>query len=300
MTDINVCFSADNNYGIYAGVAIASVLNNASDDDNLHIYILDSGIGGENKEKIFSLKSIHNCEIRFIQIDERIFEPYKKVNTHRYITLATFYRLKLASILPDIPRCVYLDCDVIVNSSLKYLFEFDFNDNLIAAVTDISNASSKKHDLTYFNAGMIVMDLDKIRKSKTEDAFLEYVAENREKITLGDQQIINEVLKGRVKILPEDWNVQTSNFVNRSSYTSHPKIIHYVGQQKPWILGNWNYFKKYYYENLQLTPWALKDYKNQYIKSEFISLLRYFCYRPFFALRPRFWNALYHTYIVKD
>ena len=39
-----------------------------------------------------------------------------------------------------------------------------------------------------------------------------------QKLKWVDQQIINEVLKGRIKLLPSKWNVQSSNFTNRSSY----------------------------------------------------------------------------------
>ena len=301
MTEINICISTDDNYSKYAGVVIASILANANQDDDIHVYVLDGGIKIENKEKIASLTNIRKCKINFVEIDESLFEPYKKVKTHAHITLATYFRLKLASLLPEVKRIAYFDCDMVVNSSLKPLFEFDFGENVIAGVTDIANAAHKKNDLSYVNAGMIVMDLEKIRAQNIEEQFLQYTLENAEKITVGDQEIINDVLKGKIKVLDKDWNVQTSNFVNRSSYSNNPKVIHYVSKQKPWIYGNWNYYKKYYYENLQLTPWALREEEqfDWYIRGEIISILRYVKYRPLFALRPRFWQAVYETYIKR-
>ena len=301
MTEINVCVSTDDNYSKYAGVVIASILTNAEQSDDLHFYILDGGINAENKTKIESLKNIHDCEINFVTIDKNLFEPYKKVKTHAHITIATYFRLKLASLLPQIKRIVYFDCDMVVNSSLRPLFEFDFEDKIIAGVTDIANAAHKKHDLSYINAGMIVMDLEKIRKQNIEDCFLQYTLENAEKITVGDQEIINDVMKGKIKILPGEWNVQTSNFTNRSSYTTHPKVIHYVSKQKPWLWGSFNYFKNYYFKYLQNTPWALTEEEKLqwYRKSEIISILRYIQYRPLFLFRPRYWKALWYTYIEK-
>ena len=117
MSRINVSLACDNNYAKYAGVVIASILANANKDDNLFFYILDGGISAEYKQQILSLKKIKDCEISFIAIDETLFEDYKKVQTHFYITLPTYYRLKLPSLLPDIDRIIYFDCDFVICSS---------------------------------------------------------------------------------------------------------------------------------------------------------------------------------------
>ena len=92
---INVCVACDDNYAKHAGVVIASALKNAEKNDELHFYILDGGIKEENKSRILELKEIKDCEIQFIQINETLFEDYKKVQTHEYITIATYFRLKL-------------------------------------------------------------------------------------------------------------------------------------------------------------------------------------------------------------
>ena len=110
MGTINVCLSCDDNYSKYAGVAIASILSNANSDDKLHIYILDGDITKENKEKILSLKSIKDCSIDFVKINKSDFEIYANIKTHDYITIQTYYRLKLSSILPNIEKVIYLDC----------------------------------------------------------------------------------------------------------------------------------------------------------------------------------------------
>ena len=94
---INVCVACDNNYSKYAGVTIASILSNASKRDDIRVFILDGGIEEENKAKILSLKDIKDCEINFIKVNESLFEDYKKVKTHGYITLSAYYRLKFSS-----------------------------------------------------------------------------------------------------------------------------------------------------------------------------------------------------------
>ena len=297
---INICLSTDDNYSRYAGVVIASILSNADENDELHFYILDGGIKPENRDKLKSLNSLKPCKINFIEIDETKFDDYKKVKTHDYISIASYYLLKTAELLPDIDKVVYLDCDVIVNTSLKELFNTDTKDYLMAGVND-NKLRMVKENPTYVNSGMLVLDLNNMRKDGTENKFFEYTKENIDTITKGDQEIINEVCKGKIKVIEPEWNVQTSNFVNRSIYTKSPKIIHYLSKEKPWKFGSYSYYKQLWFKHLQLTPWALKD--NEKLKwgffNQVISILNYIKHRPLFFLRPRFYKAVFLTYIMR-
>lgn len=297
---INVCLACDNNYAKYAGVVIASILANSQQDENINCYILDGGISDDNKSKFNELKTIKNCHIEFVQIDESMFEDYKKVATHKYLSIAAYYRLRLATLLPNIDRIIYFDCDVIVNSSLKELFNVDLHNNIIAGVKDI-NKKMLKINPNYINSGMIVMDLNKIRQENIEQQFYDWTKEHIETIKVGDQEIINEVLKNRIEIVNDEWNVQSSNFTNRSSYTSNPKVIHYVAKKKPWHYGSFSYHRNYYFKYLQLTSWKLS--KKELFKwtkiNQLVSLLKYVQYRPFFLFRPRFYKAIYYTYFNK-
>lgn len=295
---INVGIACDENYSKYAGVVIASVLSNSKQDDTLCFYILTDGLSENIKAEILKLKEIKDCEIKFITLEEKLFEAYKSIKTHSYIPICTFYRLKLSSILPDIDKIIYLDCDVVVNKSLKVLYNSDLGENIVGGVRDINRRMIKRNP-SYVNAGMLVMDLKKIREQNIEDEFLNWTKNHIDTIKMGDQEIINEVLKGRIQILDDRWNVQSSNFTNRSSYTKNPWIIHYVSKRKPWHFGSFSYHKNYYFKYLQLTPWALtdEDKKYWYNKNKSASFWGYLKYRPFFMFRPMFYKALFYTYI---
>lgn len=302
MTPINVCLACDNNYAKYAGVVVASVLANSKDDEDLRFYILDGGISENKKTEILSLKSIKDCKIEFVQIDEAMFEDYKKVATHKYISIATYYRLRLATLLPEVERIIYFDCDMVVNSSLNNLFNVELGENVIAGVRDI-NKRMLQQNPSYINAGMVLFDLNKIREENIEQKFYDYTNENFETIKMGDQTIINEVLKGRIKIVEDEWNVQSSNFTNRSSYTKHPYIIHYVAKRKPWHFGSFSVHRQLYFKYLQMTPWKLNGFKEKfywYYLNQVMSLINYVIYRPLFLFRPRFYEAIFKSYIVSD
>lgn len=293
---INVCLSCDDNYSKYAGVVITSILANANKDDKLNIFILDGGISENKKEEILSLKSIKDCKINFININEADFDDYKQIKTHKYITLATYYRLKLASLLPNIDKIIYFDCDMVINSSLKELFNVNLDNCLIAGVPDI-NKKMVKLNPNYVNAGMLIFNLNLIRKNNIEQEFLNFTKDNFENINCGDQTIINEVCKKQIKLLNSTWNVQSSNFTNRSSYINNPNIVHFVAKNKPWSLKSFSYHKNLYFKYLQLTPWKLNE--NELKKALKSTALDYFKYRPLFLLRPRFYSAFFQTYIYR-
>lgn len=300
---INICLSCDDNYYKYAGVVIASVLLNAKSDDILHFYILDGGITKDNKDKILSLKSIKNCKIEFITIDENLFKIYKNIGTHSYLSLSACYRLKLPSLLSSVSKVLYLDCDVIVNSSLSEIYNTDITKFYAAGVMDTAMKSSGwvpklEEGNKYFNSGVLLFNLSKMREDNIEKSFEEYTEKEFANIRVGDQQIINVVCQGKIKELNSSWNVQSSNFVNRSDYTKEPKIVHFVGKQKPWIFGSMNYWKNLYFEILSKTPWKISEQEKWKwtILNQMISIFNYIKYRPLFALRPRFYKALYYTY----
>lgn len=298
---INICLSCDDNYAEHAGVVIASVLANAKSTDNPVFYILDGGISEKHKQEILYLKYLKPCEINFVQINDDCFSEYKNVKSHQYVTLATYYRLKLPTLLPNVSKIIYLDCDVIVQTSLYDLFFINMKEFPIAGVHDIKK-HLVKHNNSYINAGVLVIDLDKGRELNLEQKFLDYTKNNLNTIKVGDQEIINEVCKDNILILNDKWNVQSSNFTNRSSYTKYPKIIHFTAKKKPWHYGSFSIHKDLYFKYLQLTAWKLNDaeYKHWTIDNQKASLIEYFKYRPHFFLRPRFYVALYYTYLKKQ
>lgn len=291
--DINVCLSCDDKYAKYAGVVITSVLYNSNLSDNYNFYILDGNISEKNKKYFYKLNEIRPCNIKFVNIDPELFNVYSNIKTHEYISISTFYRLKLAALLQNVCKVIYLDCDVIVNTNLEELFKIDLEEFVCAGVEDIDK-SKLKTNATYANAGVLLIDLLKMRKEKIEDDFQNYTLKYNDIINVGDQDIINSVLKGRIKLLPETWNVQVGNFMYRSSYISQPNIIHYIGFMKPWLCNSWAWFKSYYYKYLEISPWG-EDEKERfkYLKLEsFIGFCKHFMHRPFFFFNPRFFAAL--------
>ena len=289
---INVCLACDDNYAKHAGVVIASILSNANVSDYLNFYILDGNISEENKSKLKSLKKIKDCNLEFITINESDFDSYKSLHNHEHLTVASFYRLKIASLLPQLERIIYLDCDVVINNSLSKLFELNIQDNVIAGVLDIDLKVKNTKD--YINSGVLLIDLNKIREQNIEEEFFNYSKNNFENIQLGDQGIINDVLTGKIYILDETYNVQSECFIRLSSFVKKPIIVHYIGPKKTWHLNSWSIHRGLYIKYLQLTSWKMSIFDKCLwsVKSSFIAFITWFMHRPVFYFQKKFWKAV--------
>mgnify|MGYP003295232784 CR=1 FL=1 len=129
MQEYNICYSLDSNYAEQLAVSITSILKNADITDNINFYILDGGLTIEDKSKIELLKNIKNFSIHYISVNAEDFQYcpllVEKNDEHKdyHVTLPTYFRFKLVEFLPDLSKVLYLDCDVIVRTSLKELFE---------------------------------------------------------------------------------------------------------------------------------------------------------------------------------
>lgn len=82
--------------------------------------------------------------MNFVSVNRSLFEDYKNIKTHSYLTIAAYYGLKAASLLSELDKIIYLDCDVIVNFSLKSLFNTDIDKYALAAIQDINKKNAKE------------------------------------------------------------------------------------------------------------------------------------------------------------
>lgn len=282
MSKINICFSSDNNYAKYMGTAICSILKNAGENDSYNFYILDGGISNETKEQISELKTIKDFSIEYLPVNPDDFKNCPMTGYVKYITLPTYYRFKIASLLPSVDKILYLDGDIIVNSDIKELFDADIENYYIGAIPEVFNHHHKERleifgDNYYFNAGVLLINSKKWREDNIEEKLFTYALNPEREIVFQDQDILNEVLKYNIKYLPLKWNLQHDALFTEESYLYHkterneaikaPKLIHYTHKLKPWNPKCTNKYRTLYYEYLKQTPW-----KNDYNKL-FLSLI---------------------------
>ena len=102
---------------------------------------------------------------------------------------------------------------------------------------------------SYFNAGMLLMNLDELRKYKFQEKFM-YLLSTVKYTVAQDQDYLNRLTKGRVKLLDDSWNVMPLPVMEKRS-GKDLNIIHYNHTFKPWHTDNilyeeyfWKYAKR--------------------------------------------------------
>lgn len=289
---INICFASDDNYAMPTGTAIASILKNAAKEDELSIYIIESGITQQNKDKILALKSIKDCNIQFVPASNCDFSQYAKVTTCPHITIPAYYRLKVASLFPHLDKILYLDGDLVVKKSLKELYNENITDYICAGVRVIRDEKGKDvYDKLHVNSGVLLFNLKKMREENTEEVLAKYAIKNIDNIKNGDQDIINFALEGKIKEIDSKYNIQTCNCYYISDYSMDYTIIHYIGPTKPWKFGSFMPFKSEFFKYLKLTQWPCPS-KFWQAASTVKSYVRFFLRRPLFMTRPLFRKSL--------
>lgn len=245
---INIAFSCNANYIMPCYTAINSIRQNTT--QRIRVFILASNLGTEEKNIINSLKNNIIKEVHFLNVGEDKFKDFPL--NRDYISVETYYRLLLPTLIPvEINKILYLDCDIMVLGDISELYDYEFENNEYAVVVEDEGSGHQCNRLgfnwkyKYFNAGVILFNLKKLRNekmfSKAKSIFNHY----SNKILLQDQDILNIYFKGSLKYAPLNWNVGTRLFLgNELQFTYNkdewrnavlnPKLVHFTGPMKPW------------------------------------------------------------------
>ena len=178
---INIALTINNKYSKQASVTIVSLLNNLSKDSFANIFIISNDINKKNKDKLLDLEKNNNCSLNFIKVDDSLNNLFIGVKTHGYISLNTYHRLILDQILPsDVNKIIYIDSDTLIFSDIKELYNTDISSFYLGAVLDIGakkqlKKSKQNIDLFYFNAGVLLLNINKIRKENFHKQIIEYI-----------------------------------------------------------------------------------------------------------------------------
>lgn len=241
---MNIAFSTDDHYAPYLSVSILSILKNNS-DSQICFYILDFGISETNKNIIKDIVYTHNQEVSFISINKEDFSNFPM--TISYISLATYARLNIAEYIPNIEKLLYIDVDTLTNGSLKELWDTDISKHALAACKDFfieieqpeykAKIGLKNH--CYFNAGVLLINMNKWKELNVLDMSLEWLDSYKEIIEYQDQDILNGIFKDEVKLINTRFNFTSSE----CGHIKHTKdreirfpviIYHYIGPNKFW------------------------------------------------------------------
>lgn len=196
----HIVYASDDRFAEILGVSLVSLYENSKDLDDIVVYVLDSGITDDNKQKLLSVcKSYKRSDVVFIP-GKNISEKLSMNVAVDRGSLSQYARLFVSSDLPqELNRVLYLDCDIVVSRSIRELWNLDLHGKTMAALMDAfskyyrANIDLEPDDIM-FNSGVMLIDLEKWRGDNVEDRLLKFIAVRNGRIQQGDQGVLNAVL----------------------------------------------------------------------------------------------------------
>lgn len=277
---MNIVYASNDAYVPFLGISLLSLLKNNEKMDRINIFVLADGISEKNKGILNDMVIRYGREIIYIDLNEmEDFIPFHfdTFGFHPIVLSRLFLDVLLDK---DVYRVLYLDCDTVIDDSLEELERMDFKQDYVAMVPELYMPAANKRIIgltasdPYYNAGVILFNLDLIRKDHMRERFLKYYQERNGELLYNDQDIINYCCKGRIYRLSHAYNL-SPNLVyfpryfikklqpayyckNEQEYKSvllKPSIIHYMGDERPWIRGNHNAYRKIFEKYRDMSPW---------------------------------------------
>lgn len=282
---VPIVLSANDKFAPYLDVMIQSIIANASEERNYDIIVLYNDISEKNQTWIrAAAQNKKNISIRFVRVCEYFDAGRLFVDQH--LSVETYYRLIIPEIMPGYHKILYLDCDMVVNHDVAEFYDLDIGDHVVGAAKDIDVAGQvnlwkewgtyaveKLHldsPFDYFQAGVLIINLDELRKVASSEEMIKLALSNRWRCH--DQDVLNMVCKNRVYYIPQQWNVLMSwqepgrsrmqimkmapraLFEEYSRARKQPYMIHFAGYQKPWDVIDCD-FANYFWMYAKLSPY---------------------------------------------
>jgi lipopolysaccharide biosynthesis glycosyltransferase len=118
----------------------------------------------------------------------------------------------------------------------------------------------------YYNSGVLLMNLKEQRERMNEQDIYEFVEENKKRLVLPDQDILNGLYSHEIKDIEEVrynydarfyqyYKLASKGEVNVDYVVNHTSIIHFCGKKKPWLSNYTGKFHSLYkhYEKMAKT-----------------------------------------------
>lgn len=258
---VPVVMFTDNNYVIPTIVTITSLIENKNVNTEYGIYVLGNNLSEENLRLLNSLSGVkaENHKSRFSQFE----------GTHQHVSSTDLFKFDLPETFPQYDKILYMDVDMIVQGDLSSLYATELGDNYVAAVKDIACTLRGKHHIRnnlsfYFNAGMMLLNLKKMRNENISEKLIDYKLHKDQGFFMS-QDALNCTFAERVILLSPTYNYIKKSWdlfdINKicefynitqeecDKIQKKSLILHLADKSKPWKTAHtWgsNLWKNYY------------------------------------------------------
>ena len=244
-----IVLAGDRNYTTQLETTIKSILYHNRD---VKIYILNQDIMPDWFRKPRKIARMLGSEIIDVKLPEQtVFQDWEKQDHISSIAYARFF---IPEYVPE-DKVLYLDSDLIVNTSLEKLFSIDLENRLLAAVKDTDGIT--------FNTGVLLINNEKWRQEKLKERLIEQsvvtikeVKEGNFEHFNGDQTILNQVCSSQWLELNRIYNLQVghdivalyNNWQGHLAFNDKPVVIHFTTFRKPWTTLIANRYRDLWWE----------------------------------------------------
>ncbi|MFC0199932.1 glycosyltransferase family 8 protein [Paracoccus rhizosphaerae] len=244
-------------------VSLWSLLTHLGAPAELHVW--GDGLGSQDWDAVDRVVAGHpDLTLHTRALNAAHLRQTRSAATH--ISAATMGRLLLPRNVSG--RVLYIDGDTLVTGDVAPVFNVDLQDAAAGIVRDfgvchwladpgaapadrgtrlpqIQHLLGEQPQSDYFNAGVMLLDCDAIRRDPALLARIEDVAAASAHVQ-GDQDHLNQVLAGRVTQLDIGWNLSWGRLSRHRAYLRKlglpmtgaapgpARILHYHGPRKPW------------------------------------------------------------------
>ncbi len=277
LNEIPIFFAVDDGYIPFLAVTLQGLIDNSSKDNLYIIKVLYNNIAKINIKKIMQFEN-ENVKIEFVDVTNHIRIISEKLYTRDYYSKSTYFRLFIPDLFPEYDKALYLDCDIAILEDIANLYNIDIGTNLVGAAPDgavqtndifkiyVERVIGVNNYNNYFNAGILIMNLEEMRKFDFQEKFVYLLGTIKYKVAQ-DQDYLNRMCKGRVKIIDDSWDKMP--FSELFDEGQKLNLIHYNLAFKPWHYDNILY-EDYFWKIAKKTEFyeEIIKMKNNYTDEE--------------------------------
>lgn len=250
--NINVAFCSNRKLYKYLAINVNSLLKYNKRIKKIYLVLEDDDIS--QVDLLNDVIKKYDVEVEVVNFIDKQFNylDEKSDNFNTKFTNFCFAKLLLSEFTNE-DKIVYLDMDTIVRGDISLLWNLDIDNYYALGVKDYGVLDSDYHYGTlntkckYINTGVMVLNLDKIRKDGLVKKLFDYI--NNHKLVYPDQDAFNIVCDSSIQYIPSAYNcasVVTRTVAEHESV----KIFHYPGDKTHWVTDR--NFAEEYFEELEV------------------------------------------------
>jgi lipopolysaccharide biosynthesis glycosyltransferase len=268
-----IVMACDEAYAMPLAVAIRSIAEANRSRECVDVVVLSNDFSQEMKRQV-EASAPSDVVIHWVFVDLCQFDQCSGILTHT--SKMVYARLLLPYLLPsNVVRALYLDADILIVDDLDSLWGMDLEGYALGAVPDLDAADNAERlslsaeecgnqsgfgsrlGHSYFNAGVLLVDLPKWRQEEISERAIGYLTDYPH-APYADQDALNVACAGRWKRLDNRWNLQGPEHGQDPVRLNdiRPAILHFCCKAKPWNASSLNSSEKFYDKYRSRTKFA--------------------------------------------